>query len=131
GAFTRHFGTLSAADTTTVKGRFNDIKTRLSAQANFRCDTGASHAHCGPPDNWCAGTMCPDMTAVTHLCPNFFTADRGGCDEPSEAEDLIHESARAAGCCAPDVHRGAGGYPPASPDVLTNVFSYTGLTHAL
>lgn len=131
GAFAHHFGTLNAADMTTVHTRFDNIKTRLSAVANFSCDTAASYAHCGPPDSWCAGTLCPDMTAVSHLCPAFFSADRGGCDEPSESEDLIHESARAAGCCPPDTHRGAVGYPPGSPAVLTNVFSYTGLTHAL
>lgn len=130
-AFARHFGTLSAADMTTVHTRFDNIKTRLSAVANFRCDTSATYSHCGAPDSWCAGTDCPDMTAVSHLCPAFFSADRGGCDEPSEAEDLIHESARAAGCCPPDISRGASGYPPGSPGVLTNVFSYTGLTHSL
>ena len=130
-AFARHFGTLSAADMTTVHTRFDNIKTRLSAVANFRCDTSATYSHCGAPDSWCAGTDCPDMTAVSHLCPAFFSADRGGCDEPSEAEDLIHESARAAGCCSPDISRGASGYPPGSPGVLTNVFSYTGLTHSL
>jgi hypothetical protein len=131
GAFARHFGTLSAADMTTVHTRFDNIKTRLSAVANFRCDTAASYAHCGAPDSWCAGTDCPDMTAVSHMCPSFFSSDSGTCAEPSEAEVLIHESARAAGCCAPDVMRGAAGYPPGSPGVLTNVYSYTGLTHAL
>jgi hypothetical protein len=131
GAFARHFGTPNAADMTTIHTRFDNIKTRLSAVANFRCDTAGSFANCGAPDSWCAGTACPDMTAVSHLCPSFFSSDRGACAEPSEAEVLIHESARAAGCCPPDVMRGAAAYPPGSPGVLTNVYSYTGLTHAL
>ena len=131
GAFRRHFGTLAAADVGTVLGRYINILSRLATPANFRCDTAATYAHCGPPDGWCAGTDCPDMAAVSHLCPAFFRSDSGSCAEPSEAEVLLHESARAAGCCAPDVFRGTAGYPPPTPGVLTNVYSYTGLTHAL
>jgi hypothetical protein len=131
GAFRRHFGTLVAADVGTVLGRFINILARLANTANFQCDTAASFAHCGPPNEWCAGTACPDMAAVSRLCPGFFRSDADACAEPSETEVLIHESARAAGCCPPDIQRGTAGYPPPTPGVLTNVFSYTGLTHAL
>ncbi len=131
GAFRRHFGTLVAADVGTVLGRFINILVRLAAPANFQCDSAASFAQCGPPNTWCAGTLCPDMAHASHLCQGFFNSDSGVCAEPSEAEVLIHESARAAGCCAPDIQRGTTGYPPPTPGVLTNVFSYTGLTHAL
>jgi Domain of unknown function (DUF4157)/Lysine-specific metallo-endopeptidase len=130
-AFRRHFGTLGAADMATVAATYANINTKLSDPASFRCDTGATYAHCGPPNPWCAGTLCPDMTAVTHLCPAFFNANAGGCVEPSTAKVLIHEAARAAGCCNPDIRVGARGYPPPSPGVLTNVFSYTGLAHEL
>jgi hypothetical protein len=118
----RYFGTLTAGQITTVHDRMVAADVRLNNAAVWQCDTAATYPQCGGTDNWCAGTLCPEATQPTHLCPPVFQPESDhACAEPSRAMLLIHEALRSAGAC--------GGFlPPGNrtpPDSLTNVYSYT------
>lgn len=118
----RYFGALTPAQISTVHSRMVAADIQLHNAALWRCDTGATYPHCGPPDNWCAGTLCPSPGAVTHLCPPFFRPSaEHACAEPSHAILVQHEALRAAGAC--------GGYNPPGdrtpPGSLGNVYSYS------
>jgi len=127
-ALTANFGTLTSAQYDTAKTTYTTIATRLGNAALFACGSAPAQAYCGPPDNWCAGTVCPTSTGISYLCPNAFTTN---CAEPNLWSIMLHESGRAAGCCPPDVQPGATGYPPAAPACLTNVYSYSGFARAI
>ena len=127
-ALTGNFGTLTSAQYDTAKTTYTTISTRLGNAALFACGSAPAQSYCGPPDNWCAGTVCPTTTGISYLCPNAFTAN---CAEPNLWSIMLHESGRAAGCCPPDVQPGATGYPPAAPACLTNVYSYSGFARAI
>lgn len=122
----RHFGALSPPQLGTVNTRLAAAATYLGSDAHWQCDTAATYAHCGPPDNWCAGTGCPGG-ATTHLCPQFFPGSGWRCVEPSETITLIHEALRSAGVCG-------GIRPPGArtpPGSLDNIFSYSRLIYAI
>ncbi len=127
-ALTAHFGALTAAQFDTAKDRYATISTRLGNPALFACGSAPAQSYCGPPDNWCAGTVCPTTTGISYLCPNAFGTN---CAEPNLWSIMLHESARAAGCCPPDVMSSDAGYPPAAPACLTNVYSYSGFARAI
>ena len=127
-ALTANFGTLTSAQYDTAKTTYTTIATRLGNAALFACGSAPAQSYCGPPDNWCAGTVCPTTTGISYLCPNAFTTN---CAEPNLWSIMLHESGRAAGCCPPDVQPGATGYPPAAPACLTNVYSYSGFARAI
>jgi hypothetical protein len=126
-AQTNHFGALTSAQFDTAKARYTTISTRLGNAALFACGAAPAQAYCGPPNSWCAGTVCPTTTGISYLCPNAFTAN---CAEPNLWSIMLHEAGRAAGCCPPDVMAGTG-YPPAAPACLTNVYSYSGFARAI
>jgi hypothetical protein len=122
-ALTAHFGALSSAQFDTAKNRYTTISTRLGNSALFACGSAPAQSYCGPPNNWCAGTLCPTTTGISYICPGAFGTN---CAEPNLWSIMLHESGRAAGCCPPDVMPSAAGYPPAAPACLTNVYSFSG-----
>ena len=92
-ALTANFGTLTSAQYDTAKTTYTTIATRLGNAALFACGSAPAQAYCGPPDNWCAGTVCPTTTGISYLCPNAFTAN---CAEPESVE---HHAARIGARC--------------------------------
>ena len=127
-ALTAHFTALSAGQFDTAKNRYDTISNRLRTPSLFACGSAPAQAYCGPPDNWCAGTVCPTTTGISYICPGAFIPH---CAEPDLSSVLLHEAGRAAGCCPPDVMPTNAGYPPAAPACLTNVYSYSGFARAI
>jgi hypothetical protein len=125
-ALQAHFGVLTPAQRTVVRTRLTNMHARLANLNLFICNSAGSF-YCRPPRAWCAYTNCPTTADATHLCPPFFQSPVP-CDEPDRQSLIVHEAARAAGACAPDVPPGAG-YPGANP--ISNVFSYSGFARAV
>ncbi|MBK6730897.1 MAG: hypothetical protein IPG60_07995 [Bacteroidetes bacterium] len=73
GSLARFFGAVTSAQTTTILDRMNAADGQLSNPSLWKCDTSSTYSHCGPPNPWCAGTLCPSIGAITHLCPRVLT----------------------------------------------------------
>ena len=85
-------GELRHAHVSSVRHREDDLHDHRDATRNaalFACGSAPAQAYCGPPDNWCAGTVCPTTTGISYLCPNAFTAN---CAEPNLWSIMLHES---------------------------------------
>ncbi|MFZ1611990.1 MAG: DUF4157 domain-containing protein [Chitinophagales bacterium] len=128
GSLARFFGEVTSAQITIILDRMNAADGQLNNPALWKCDTAATYSHCGPPNPWCAGTLCPSIGAITHLCPRVFNEESSmGCVESSRSILLQHEALRAAGVCG-------GVQPPGdmtSPGSINNIFSYSRFMYSI